>query len=516
MKYLKNILILSIILWLLIFIPSCGHNEQNEKKQMIAEGESLAKTYCSTCHNFPSPDLLNKQTWRNNVLPVMANFMNLHYVGDSVFLLPQTMVAIDSSILPFKINIAVKDFRKIESFYISKAPNTLPLQTRPKPPISTSFNQFSIVSLDNIQIPPFTTAIAIDSKHHLIYQGDAGQRAVNIFDNHLQLIDQIKTNNIGTSFKINGDNLYVTNIGEFKPNPFKLTGNVMVLRQDLKHKFSEPKVLLDSLDRSVESTEVDLDNDGKSDLLVCEFGFLRGDFSWYKNIGNGKYVKKILKAVPGAIRTYVEDVNHDRKMDIWVLFGQAREGISLFINKGNGLFEEHVILTFPPVYGSSYFELADMNQDGKEDIIYTCGDNTDYSQILKPYHGVYIFINQGNYIFKQEYFFPINGCYKAMVRDFENKGKLDIACISYFADYDHQPQESFVYLKNEGSMKFKPFSMPNMPLGRWICMDTNDLNGDGKLDIILGNCAAPYQNRQDWLSGWMQTPAFVLLQSNLK
>ena len=515
MKYLKNILILSSILWLLIFIPSCGHNEQNEKKKMIAEGESLAKTYCITCHNFPSPDLLNKQTWRNNVLPVMANFMNLHYVGDSVLLLPKSMVEIDSSILPFKTNIAVKDFRKIEAFYISKAPNTLPLQKRPEP-ISTSFNQFSIVPLNNNQIPPFTTAIAIDSKHHLIYQADAAQRAVNIFDNHLQFINQIKTNNICTSFKIIKDNLYATNIGEFKPNPGKLTGNIIVYGNALKYKLANPKILLDSLDRSVESIEVDLDNDGKKDLIVCEFGFLRGNFSWYKNVEKGKYVKKTLKAVPGAISVYVEDVNHDGLTDIWVLFGQAREGISLFINKGNGVFEEHVILTFPPVYGSSSFELVDMNHDGKEDIIYTCGDNNDYSQILKPYHGVYIFINQGNYIFKQEYFFPINGCYKAMARDFENNGKLDLACISYFADYDHQPQESFVYLKNEGNLKFKPFSIPNIGMGRWICMNVNDLNGDGKLDIILGNCAAPYQNRQDWLSGWMKSPAFVLLQSKLK
>lgn len=513
---MKNTLILSSIFSLLMFIPSCVHNEPNGEKQTIAEGESLAKTYCNTCHNFPSPDLLNKQTWRNNVLPVMANFMNLHYVGDSVLPLPPSMESTDSSVLPIrKIKIAPEDFRKIETFYVSMAPDTLPPQKRPEP-ISDSFDLFKVVSLNNSQIPPFTTAIDIDSEHHLIYQADAGQRGINVFDKNLQLIDQVKTNNIGTSFKTKDDNLYVTNIGEFRPNPGKLTGNVMVLRQDSKHKFSKPKVLLDSLDRPVESIEIDLDNDGKKDLIVTEFGFLRGNFSWYKNMGNGKYEKKILKAVPGAISAYVEDVNHDGLPDIWVLFGQAREGISLFINKGNGVFEEHVILTFPPVYGSSSFELADMNHDGKEDIIYTCGDNNDYSQILKPYHGVYIFINQGNYIFKQEYFFPINGCYKAMARDFENNGKLDIACISYFADYDHQPQESFVYLKNKGNLKFKPFSIPNLPGGRWICMDAKDLNGDGKLDIILGNCAALYQNRQDWLSGWMKIPAFVLLQNQLK
>lgn len=83
-------------------------------------------------------------------------------------------------------------------------------------------------------------------------------------------------------------------------------------------------------------------------------------------------------------------------------------------------------MPFPPVYGSSYFELADFNKDGFEDIVYTCGDNADYSPVLKPYHGVYIFINDGKNNFKQAFFFSINGCYKAIPRDFDGDGKPDI------------------------------------------------------------------------------------------
>ncbi len=52
--------------------------------------------------------------------------------------------------------------------------------------------------------------------------------------------------------------------------------------------------------------------------------------------------------------------------------------------------------------------------------------------------------------FNQKYFFPINGCYKAMARDFDGDGDLDIATISFFADYEHQPEEGFVYLENKG------------------------------------------------------------------
>lgn len=133
----------------------------------------------------------------------------------------------------------------------------------------------------------------------------------------------------------------------------------------------------------------DMDNDGKADIVVCEFGWITGQLSLFKNMGNGKYQKSTLSSLPGAEKMYVDDINGDGLPDLWVLFSQAREGIVQFINKGNGKFEQKQVLSFPPSYGSTYFQLADMENDGEKEIIYTCGDNADYSEILKPYHGVY-------------------------------------------------------------------------------------------------------------------------------
>ncbi|WP_431214812.1 FG-GAP-like repeat-containing protein [Puia sp. P3] len=90
------------------------------------------------------------------------------------------------------------------------------------------------------------------------------------------------------------------------------------------------------------------------------------------------------------------------------------------------------MLRWPPSYGSSYFELADFNGDGFADIVYTCGDNADFSPVLKPYHGVYIYLNDGHNSFRPWYFFPINGCYKAVARDFDGDGDLDLAAIAFF------------------------------------------------------------------------------------
>jgi hypothetical protein len=267
--------------------------------------------------------------------------------------------------------------------------------------------------------------------------------------------------------------------------------------------------------RPVQITSADLNNDGKEDYLVCEFGNLVGELCWMENKGNGKFEKHVLRPFPGAIKAYINDYNHDGLPDIWVLFAQGEEGLFLFTNKGNGNFDSKELLRFPPVYGSSYFELADFNKDGYPDIVYTCGDNADFSGVLKPYHGVYIFLNDKTNHFEQKYFFPINGCFKAMARDFDGDGDLDIAAISFFADYEHQPQESFVYLENEGNFDFKPYSFAEANSGRWLTMDAGDIDGDGKIDLILGNFSLLGTIVKS-NNNWKQAPPFLILKNTGK
>ena len=256
----------------------------------------------------------------------------------------------------------------------------------------------------------------------------------------------------------------------------------------------------------------DLNHDGRTDYLVCEFGNLTGALSWMENLGDNKFKHHVISPVPGAIKAYIRDENHDGLPDLWVLFAQGDERISLFTNLGNGNFSERKVLRFPPSYGSSYFEMADFNNDGYPDIVYTCGDNADYSTVLKPYHGVYIFLNDGRNNFTQKYFFPINGCYKAMARDFDGDGDLDIACISFFADYAHQPEEGFVYLENKGNFEFQPYSLPEGKLGRWVTMDAADLDGDGKTDILLGNFSIAPSFIKPAIP-WTQGPPFLFLKN---
>jgi hypothetical protein len=306
---------------------------------------------------------------------------------------------------------------------------------------------------------------------------------------------------------------FTCDIGMLNPNNDRLgSGRKIGIASDGKLQQTIVDPSINQLQRPVQLTTVDLNKDGKEDIIACEFGFLTGALSWFENKGAGKYDKHILRPLPGAIKAIVEDYNHDGLPDIWVLFAQGDEGVYLYTNKGNGKFEESRVLRFPSINGSSSFDMIDMNNDGFKDIIYTCGDNADYSLVLKPYHGIYIYLNDGKNNFTQKYFYPINGCYKAIARDFDNDGDLDIATISYFADYQNQPEEGFVYFRNDGNFNFKPFSLPITQKGRWLTMDAGDYDHDGKIDLILGNLSvAPsfIKSKTDWKKG----PAFMVLKN---
>ena len=53
-----------------------------------------------------------------------------------------------------------------------------------------------------------------------------------------------------------------------------------------------------------------------------------------------------------------------------------------------------------------------------------------------------------------------------MPRDYDLDGDLDIAAISFFPDYHRYPEESFIYLENNGKLNFVDYSFPQSTVGR--------------------------------------------------
>jgi hypothetical protein len=224
--------------------------------------------------------------------------------------------------------------------------------------------------------------------------------------------------------------------------------------------------------------------DGKEDAIVCGFGNNTGKLAWYSDSKvSGEH---ILSNMPGARKVEIGDFNKDGRPDIMVLMTQAWEGITIWYNQGKGKFKEKKILRFSPVFGASYFELEDFNKDGFPDILLTNGDNWDYSRISKNYHGVRIYLNDGKFNFKEKWFFPLYGTSKAMARDFDNDGDLDIAAISFYNTLE-DPSNGFVYFSNEGNFTFRPSSLSAGALGKWLTMEAGDFDHDGDIDIVLGS-----------------------------
>lgn len=503
-KYKVLILLISFIS---LFSITCSDIEEKS----IAEGEELAKVSCASCHQFPDPSLLDRETWKTSVLPFMAEMMYVEkYYSPFNNSGPQGNVP-ETRAAPEKL-FPYDKWEKIVKYYLSTAPKQALTRKEELNVIEKELPHFSTHYVYDEVSLPVITLVKIDTVAHEIIFGDGNSGQILKLNKELKTVDSIKTGIGVVDYSIKKNGVSILTMGIMRPSD-ELLGKLTI-----KSGSDSPLIIADSLNRSVHASCADLNGDIKEDIVICEFGFRKGSLSWFENKDKNNYEKHLLRELPGAIRTEVYDFNKDGLPDIAAMMAQGDEGIFIYYNEGNGKFSEERVLRFPPSYGSNYFQILDFNNDGFIDILTTNGDNGDYSIILKPYHGIRIFLNDGKNQFTEKIFLPVHGIQKAMPADFDNDGDIDLASIAFFPDYDLLPEEGFIYWENSGNFNFKRYTFGGFADGRWMTMDAADVDSDGDKDIVLGNAFFTMGNVPKAMKDkWSKRPlSIVFLENKIK
>ena len=455
-------------------IISCRQNREER-------GVELFNTQCASCHVAPNLQDLPKDIWQNSVLPDMGARMGIYdpnYSPLKGLSFSEQEQIVKSGIYTRKAVISLEDWVLLKEYIIKSAPDSL--EEIPKLNITKKMPLFTSNAINLDSIPGSSICfIDINDDGRIITANLSGN--ISSYNYHEKIVNPINSFESPVTSYTKKDSLeYFTTIGFLNPSELSNGGINQRFRNSTKQIGS-------NLHRPVHTTVYDFDKDGKDEFLVSEFGHLTGVLSMWKQDDNEDYKKTVLLAQPGIVRTVVQDMNADGKVDIVLMSTQGNEGVSILYQEDNLSFSGEQVLRFSPVYGSSWFELLDYDGDGYQDIVTVNGDNADKSYVHKPYHGLRIHINDGKNNFEEKYFYPMHGTTRFVAEDFDEDGDVDFGVLSSFPDYENNPNLSFIYLKNINSTnyKFESFILEEPSIGRWLLLDAGDIDNDGDKDIVL-------------------------------
>jgi len=225
----------------------------------------------------------------------------------------------------------------------------------------------------------------------------------------------------------------------------------------------------------------DFNKDGKLDLVVM------GMLAAYQSgvavvLGNGDGTfgpETDYPTAPGSNSVIVADFNGDSTPDLAVGSGYSngQDCISILLGNGDGTFRSYTLVPLPQ-YGVTSLAAADLNRDGKVDLVVAT-----YGQSI----GVSVLLGNGDGTFAPPVFYPVEpGASPTAVAigDFNRDGKLDIAvtnatgisCVSVFL--------------GKGDGTFNPAANYPASINSYGLV-IGDFNGDGWQDIASLSYSIP-------------------------
>ena len=504
-RYIIYLLLVAFSLGLWYIWKSGNKNSAGIGKQPVSKSHNLQKgqllfnDYCASCHLLPEPKHLTKKVWQNHVLPVMAIKMGLvDDTYDRKISGEELLIEKANHLIPEKPMIGSEDFQAITSFIINQAPDSVAVDPS-RLNRNSGLKNFMRKDVPlGVQGPSVITSLAYDEKAKTLWIGNLNKQ-VFTWKYKEGILNQMNVGSPVSHFSFYKGSAFLTEIGDLLPS--ELSRGAF----SATNATSEAP-LITSLHRPVFSVLEDFDASGLPEVLICNFGKNTGSLSLYKKENNATpFVEQVLLPMPGAIKCFIRDMDGDGLKDIVTLMAQGDESVYILFNRGGFKFEAKRVLRFPPDYGTTDIVLTDFNHDGKVDIITAHGDNADYSNIPKAYHGIRIHMNSGSNEFAEKFFYPVYGVTKVLAEDFDKDGDIDLAASSFYAEYGQLKEEAFIYLENISSEKysFKSYVHHSEVPVKSLTIETADIDNDGDTDILLGNFAfSPVSLPDDLKAKW--------------
>ena len=472
---LSDIKIISICLAFLPCLIANSCNSNNGKDQTTVQ---KYHSYCGSCHIVPDPSNLPKYIWRD-LLPEMGARLGIrhnNYNPYAPYSMTENLSIRRLNIYPENPLIDSADWLEIFEYVMSSAPDSLPQASSPEYSEITQFKMDTAL-FESLKMNQITYLESAQNSDNLIIGNYWGNLVswpnINYQQQHF--------NSALVDFQVYKENSYFLEIGIMNPSQ-QARGVLHKLHQ------GERDTVAKNLHRPVFFKAIDLDGSGSEEIIVCEFGDYSGQLSLLHLEGD-RLVKKTLYGNPGCIKVACVDWNKDGLKDILLLSAQGNDGIFLLTQTERFKFSTKQLVEFGPEYGASWFELIDYNQDGHLDVVMVNGDNADFSQIPKPYHGLRIMLNDGMGNLEEAWFHPINGATRVVSEDFDNDGDTDFAVIAHFSN----DKPSFIYLQNlnKEQYSFRPYVF-NTPSLSPLVMEKGDFDVDGDIDLIIGSYYRSY------------------------
>lgn len=296
----------------------------------------------------------------------------------------------------------------------------------------------------------------------------------------------------------------VASMGQIFPNNDQI-GSVVVL-ENLDNVHFEKHVLIDNIARVTDVRGANLTShaDGRIDLVIGQFGYAQGETRWMENKGDWKFESHIVNTQSGCIHTPVADFDGDGALDFAALISQEWEEVHWLKNLGQGRFHDSIAWgSTNEDYGSSGLDVADVNRDGKPDLIYTNGDGFDYSVPgSRPWHGIQWLENRGNGYFKFHRVGDMPGAYSPCAADLNGDGTTDLIAVSCYADWNDPHVATMMAWLNDGHENFTPVVLAHEPI-QLVTVAVGDLDGNGVPVIVTGGFhAVPPFNRMSNVTLW--------------